>query len=604
MGTQLPNKLLQLADVEIPSELHSVLQEAAEVNQNYSPDNLPESLQKEILAALKYPKQAPSKIQMLAMRIKARAGQIVELNNSLWASGKKFEPSTQSDFKAGSRCSAKSLQEVLTAPEDRVANKFNNRRGSREEQEERETSDREDLPRIIIDPELISNQTLIQLGLGEFLARPRARAIERLQAKIDVIEHVRAKVLSALEPIPMSSRGSPENSYRLFRLTEESSKSGAILRTQENAGKDRIAVLDLYGVKRSIEHIERLYRVEIKKIEEIAAKLEEIDDELTNWKESKSEENIKAMMAKLKVMISELYGVTNKAKARLCYKIANALRMLKVKNPTAARAAVDQVSRNILIDYRESEIVNIFKYLSADKKVVENHINKEIQSINGLYTKVEEQNSDPRLGNPDAPLNKAEVDALLNRLKKLRDSSAKVIFLPNLPFAQKLSAYIDATMEALESETPDREMVAEYFMRAYVTSKLAFYYQSLLNIYESFSVHGSKGLDVRTWLITLDSISSQLNKIGKGKTVYTREFNKIWTEVREMEEKLRPALNEYGEAKIEDKPKCVTQIKNIISKINLPKLVASLQVPTPEQIREENAKAITASLARKPATDA
>lgn len=568
MSMASPESTAPARSQPLPEELLQTLRDAAAVNSNYEPTRISASVRRDITAALigedgEMLSEAERKrnVEILCEAIRARVAQASDRTNILWKD--RTRGSTVEEMRASPRRLLKSAGEALTHPADRIAGS----RGGKAELDMQDTL----LPQhIVIDPLRLSDRLVTNLGFGSMLAEKGSSRLEKLRAKIQIIPHIKEEVLRFLEPIPLSPASEKRKNYRLFRIAEGPRK-GFILGVQEIAGDDRMFLTTIYGAKRRVDHIEEQYVKEQAQLARIKNKLDEVDQLLTqDWPGVKVPRRMRALLATLHGLVEELQFVFDGDKRKLHDNIEKAAEFLAKKNKGAALACINRLGRNRLIGGRQQEIPQIFGELAKDKLMVQAHINEEEAALESLYVEVKEQQSEPRIADPEVHIDVA----VRNRISRMLIQNQSLIkFQPGLAFGEKLGNYLTAALAQLNTpgHEPDRKILAETFVRAFVVSKLSRFFHFLLALYEVFSVHGMHGVSVPDWQKELHEASQELNERGIGRKIYTNEFNGLWMNLRGLTAELKGAMDEYGRTRSQKKrEEAIAKIKKLISDFDLP----------------------------------
>ncbi|MBI5412932.1 hypothetical protein HZA42_01120 [Candidatus Peregrinibacteria bacterium] len=583
------------ASIPIPEELQTLLAEVGKVNANYQVGRLSESVRSLIFKALSaetVDEKAPRSdkvaraIELVSIRIRARYHQILVSDgkkNPLWL--QKNGGDTPQAFRASRRGIFKVAQEVLTDPADRVTGHGDSRQ------------DVPFLQNIIIDPAKLSDHLVESLGFGHMLAPKGSSAKEKLLAKEKVIQHIKRAIFGHIEAVPFSpsirvaagkSCGTDKpqvldidsgKSQRLFRIID-GEKRGLILCAREIAGTDRFAVTNLYSAARQTHHAEKQYGEERAQLVEIDGRLDEIESQLKDrWDEAKSPAAIRETLRILNGMATSLQFVLDRDKVQLLRAIANIFRLVAEKNKQPALACISRARR--MVGRRLSSPPSIMGELAEDRTVLQNHITTEERIMGKLYHAVQHQQDKPRLANPEMELPAADIPKIRARIHELIQECLHVNFQPNLPFAKKMSGHLGLTRKELQSDRPNRQLLAASFMRAYIVSKLARFNGVLLNLYEDFSVNGGaeSKIDAASQRAKLAAAAEELGKRDVGENVHTPEYNKIWAASRELVKGLDTLMRYYEQANPEQRVSAVKQIKDLIKKFDLPGQVAAAGKP-------------------------
>lgn len=566
----------------LPDELLKALREAAKVNQNYEPTKLVASVRQDISRALinEDGEELSEAVRMrnvevLCEAIRARVAQIKPEGeeNLLWK-GVHAGSSPQA-FRGSPRRLLKSAQEALVHPADRVAGRFS-------VHEERDEQDLVLPIHIAIDPLRLSDRLIINLGFGHMLAPKGSSRLDQMRAKIQIIPRIKQEVLANLDPIPLSPASYLQKNYRLFRISK-GTKRGFVLGAQEIAGDDRLYITTIPGAKRRVDHIEDQYVKEQAQLARIHNKLDEIDLLLKeDWPSVKAPRRLRALLATLHGLVEELKFVIDDDKKELHDAIEKAAAMLARKNKGAAFACINTMRRNRFIDRRQREIPRIFGELAKDKLMIQGHANREEVALERLYEAVHEQKSEPRIADPNHPLKDSDRPALIEKLNRMAEACERNIqFQPSLAFAEKIVGYLRQTSDQLFAAEPERQALAEDFMKAYVVSKLSRFHHFLLSLYEAFSVHGMYGVSVPEWKKELEEAERELNEHGIAKKIYTPEYNGIWVNLRGLIVALKKAMNQYGKTRsAEQREEPIDEIKKLISGFDLPGQVRAIPFPS------------------------
>lgn len=569
----------------IPDELRDVLAEAAKSNRNYEIGHLHQEVRREIFRALgretvDEPEHRRDRVAracaLIAERIRARVAQIHPTDgsaNPLWAG--KDRGDTSEAMRASPRDLLKTAQEILVHLADQIA-------GSREKTARYDQT--HVLPQhIAIDPAKLSDRFVTQLGLGHLLAPKGSTALQKLQAKVALIPQVK-ELLSHLQPLstsPTAGEAGPlavyKKSGRLFMITDGPRK-GSILCAQEIAGNEHFAVMDLYKAERRIKHADKQYGEEREKLIDINGKLAEIQDQVAHhWDDAKSPEKLAPMLKTLGDAAEDLEMVSNGYKVQLLKGIRNAARLIEGKKPRPALECLDKASR--MIAYRLESVPDIMKELSADGQIVAGHISKEEHTLGRLYDAVQHQKQQPRLADPEANLEDREIPAIRTRIHRLVTECTAIQFAqPNAPFAAKLTGYLAWARREMQSQKPNRQSLANAFMRAYVVSKISGFNGFLMKLYEDFSINGDSvaGVNAAVWKTQLATATEVFNTRDVNKGVPTPEYNPIWAGVRTLTGTLMAKMDEYEKGDPAQKAQAVKEVKKAINSLNIPERVASI----------------------------
>jgi len=591
MGNTAIDSLGLPEDLREAGCLKDILLKADIENGNFDPFGLRESLHARIIMALRdpdsneplSPRMQKTRIQVITEDIRACIGQM-KYANMQWQADGHAKPTrshycmTDEEFEKAPRTSAKSMQEVLTAPENRVPFKLS----------ADPIVSAQQIGDIVISPSRLSDRLIKNLGFGDRLAKnkdpgkKRHNKLEQLEAKEEIIADIK-RTLQKLEPLPPVPGSGERSAYRFFRITS-GPKTGYLLGVRQIAGIESMLVVDLPGAKRSIDHMNDKYPLEQHQLADIQVKLDDIDYKLANEWEQVKENELPKLLSELAEIIKQLEFVIDKDKASLLKCVETAKKQLAGKNPGAARACMNVTKRTRLITNRQKAIPEILPYLKADQAAMQAHLSREQAVAQKLY-------SDVMLRKDAGIPEKHDKDAAIKRLTRMRDECrGSVKFEPYLSFAKKLDVYLTATIENLARENPDRETAKNLYVRAVVVSKAATFEGFLLSFYEKLSVHGEQELNIVPLERDLDKASEEFNELQFAKDVYTNEYHHIWKAERELVVAIKAKLAEY-KAIVEDPnggadeskaalKKNIAEIKGLILAFDLPGKVRAVPIFT------------------------
>ncbi len=391
---------------------------------------------------------------------------------------------TEQDFRSSPRTRLKTIQELLTAVQDR---QFFHRSVVFFRGEEGLIKD------IVIDPRKITDSLLKIFGLDEFILKgrgvPPAAKTKRRAEAIPEIKNFFANGLETLN-YPHETRQDPSDQkfFRLFRI-RTGKNEGKILGSQENSGKKPF-LTDLHSACRRIDHIEESYREEIEKLVSIQGILDDISSKVqSDWGDVKS--NLDPFIAQLNGIVDSLQFVKNSQKVKIKEKISKCLtfsdRTGKL-NPSSRLAIF--VSVKSFVGRRIKEISNIMSHLAPDKTRVMYFIEEQSQLLDTFYCGVEQYGNDLILLNPDKEIDEPRRQKILTSFDVLRTQCENFMFYPYTKLAQMVLTEIGDMIEILKSDNfndeEQRNKLKSSFVKIYTVAKLLKFENSLIALRKDY----------------------------------------------------------------------------------------------------------------------
>lgn len=480
------------------------------------------------------------------------------------------------EFSASARTFLKTLQEILTAPTERIPFDRDDLEGGAV-----------DLQHLIVDPALITPTLLENLGLNQFKAPKGSSRDEKVQAYAQAVPAIK-DMLRSLEPFKLTREGnrSKLHYFRLMRIGA-GDHEGELLGTQTINGKKILFRTDLHGAYRRIDHIDDQYAEEIARLQAIVDKIHYIDKQVsTRWNEIKDTAELDEIKAELVGMVNELHFVQNSHKKKILDLIdkctgftvqqtvkakfgpgADGKRVMKepaktkeVVNPGAMRAQWNAVHKHV--DSRIYEIARIRKYLAEDQTYIQNYMASQSLPFDRFFETVERLHPDLKILDEDRPLGQqdaAKIRINLLRLKQELEAYEKpefnfgrgVQFEPYLTFARRMVQHIDATCAHIRTEdidSVDRKAAASEFMKVYVVTKIQRVYSELQKFFDdNFSRNQEPNFAMMVNEINkfhLMLANKRVDEKFDGKTVETQEYNDLFGELYHLCHSLRKKANQ------------------------------------------------------------
>lgn len=449
------------------------------------------------------------------------------------------------DFEKCQRTFYKTVQEIFAAPTERLDFK-------RDDSLEKFV----DLSNVVIDPKMINDTLLENLGLVEFKPAKRAKPEVRIAACSRAIPDIK-EMLDGLEPFRLSQeqRISRLKYFRLMRIGGGVNE-GYVLGTQQINGKKILFKTDLHGASRRIDHIDDEYGNEIKKLIKITDTIRGIDQRVaSSWAQVRDSDEMGKMSQKLLKMVEELKFVNNQHKIRIRQLIEGCVSFQTTRtsprhpedkkivyNPGAMRARWNTVKD--YVGKRISEIANIRKYLASDQTRIQKYIAAQQAPFERFYDTVESMHDKFKIFKTARPLSKIQADKICDKLTEIQKecqpvdgnfSHLSVVFEPYLTFARKMAEHIGKTVEILKQEKIDRDAAAEEFMKIYVIAKIQYFHHELQKFYDQFLsaekmpffVEMIGEIEVLKNIVRRKRVNAQV----RGKPIKTPEYSAIFGEI-------------------------------------------------------------------------
>lgn len=441
--------------------------------------------------------------------------------------------STDEGFKRCARTVLKSLQEVLSSPEVRVAYS-------------RYRSGEASLEDIIIDPKNISKTLLTNLGLDEFIPPKRMKREDQMDFMAQAIPAIK-EMIAQLKPLNLGQddmskerkrRGGKRTPYigsglRLFMDPE-----GHVIGTQGRNGNGQKVMYktDAHGAYRRIDHIRDGYNEEIVTLEHIKSTMADIAARVyTDWSDAK--ENLQDIQKDMNACVDTLRHVSNEHKVELRKIIASSIsfklkHMVRGKeqerfNPGATLAKFTRIGG--FVDTRIQEIASIRTYLEEDQVCVKKSIGSMQAPIQKFGQTVEELHERFALLNAEAELPEQKKQKIVANLEQLnrtcQPSSGRPLLQPYRSFADAMGEHIDETLNQLALD--DREKAKEEFMNIYMVSRVQDLYVRLQQYYDDYIIHRDIA-DLDSALLALYEISHRAGAKEVAPETKTKQYNDFW----------------------------------------------------------------------------
>lgn len=487
------------------------------------------------------------RIRTLHIRIRSKIEQME--CSQLWQTR---GPATSEEFKRSPRTFGKTIEDINTDVRERIAL-------TREE-----GNNSEFLRQLILDPALINDTRLRNLGLEEFIA-PKGSGMEtRMQLRAQAVDALR-EMLIALEPIRRPDEKEDEN-LRYFRLMrvgkpddqsgERPSTLGYIVGTQhvyvgKKGGGERRKTLfktDLYGAGLRLKEIDESYENEIAVLKMIEELLTSIVADLEGWK-SKTLEERDRIAEKMGECIDELENVDDEDKIKLREMVQRAVSLRDHKGRFNPQTKVSQIERaKDYLGSRFKTIEETWAYLGKDKAKVEQIRQTNIQPLAAFMKEVTTLHTKFALLQPSKALDPEHKETIITNLKARRAEAEKMTFEPLLAFAEVFIANVDATISALEAG--DQVTAAKEFMKMFVITKVVRSMDRLKQTYERIAL-SPETINPDDLQKELDRQLKQLKNKEAGTEIATQEYNKIFGELYHLYSSLLKRIKELkGEVEI------------------------------------------------------
>ncbi len=457
--------------------------------------------------------------------VRARVEQM--LGNHVWMDQR---GSSDQEFKKAPRTFAKTAQEILTHPTDRVV--F--RRGG----------DIYDLSSIIVDPRRVTDTLLKNLGLDEAVPPKKANRAEQLSQRAEAIPDVK-RALADLEPIRFPGRESDSDELKYFRLMRvgDGVNEGYIVGTQHIEGKKILFKTDLYGAGRRLTHIEESYVEEIRKLKWLEMTLREISEKFGKWAAIKNTEELDAVKNALLKCVDSLEFVRNDHKGNLRRRINRCLQLKgangRLNNPGATRASIQGTMNDL--GARHTEIERIWSYIARDKARMHGLIEDQEAPFNQFAAEVRKLHEQFRILRSDTPLDEENKQRIITNLRARQENASDLMYEPYLSFGKKFSEQIGNVIAALENG--DTEKAGAEFVKVFLITKLVESHNDLQGVYEDLSLQPDKLHPEALWA-DLQVINDRLSKKEVAPEIVTADYDAAYGEVYHLFNSLQKRLRE------------------------------------------------------------
>lgn len=481
---------------------------------------------------------ADRRIRMLHTRIRSKLQQ-TEAIKFLQLRG----PSTSKDFQKSPRTFGRTVEEVAVHTAERVY--LTREEGNRAQF----------ISKLLLDPGLINDNRLRNLGLEEFIAPKGSNMEERMLLNAQAIEELR-KMLLAIEPIRRPDERE-DDELRYFRLMR--SPQGYVLGTQyvytgkkgEKVKKKTLFKTDLYNAGLRLKEIDASYENEIGILKMIQELLNSIIADLERWKQLEPAERDK-ISETIGEIVAQLENVDDEDKIELRILLEKAITLKDKHGRYNPQAKVSQVERaRDYLGSRFKTIEETWAHLGKDKAKVEQIRQKNIQPLSDFMREVFKLHEEFSILHPTTPMTPAKKNKIIANLNSRRAEAEKMNFEPLLSFAQVFVTHIDASIAALESG--DQATASQEFMKMFVVTKVARSMDRLKLVYERMAltpetIHPA---DVET------EIKNQYEKLKAkevGTDIATKEYNKMFGELYRLYRGLLKSLRTLERPGFTSKP--------------------------------------------------
>lgn len=457
--------------------------------------------------------------------------------NEVWA---EKGPASEEDFKHSPRTFLKTAQEILCDPADRMAFSRADNTG-------------EALSGIVIDPRLITNILLENLGLNEFIPPKRMLKEKQTEFRAKAIPKIR-EMLKSLEPIRRPDQAvTVEEKLNYFRLMRigAGENEGYVVGTQ-NVGDQKILFKSyIYSARRRIEHIRKDYDVEISVLMKIKDNLSKFRDRLEDWKKPEKREELEKFRDGMNEFVDLLKFVRDDHKKEL---------KLKIKECTTFNDSLDRPNPNVKgnrltgaikdIGGRIKNITGVSRELGADAVVVKALIEEQIAPMKSFYNDVNNLHDRFAILHNEGSLQSEEKAKILGNLEGLKSRSEAMIFEPDMSFGKKFIEQIDKTISAINGD--DLSTAAKEFVKMYLIVKLKKAQMQLNSVYSQLSLNPDS-VEIGPMINRLEFIRKELAKKDVAQKISTTEYDSAYGEVYHLLNSLKARLVELKKGTIGEK---------------------------------------------------
>lgn len=466
--------------------------------------------------------------------------------------------STDAEFRKAPRTDLKAFQEILSAPTEQMVFGRNERFATARS--------------IVIDPELISDTLLENLGLQEFIAPKGTHQEVKVAHRAQAIPAMK-EILESLEALtlPHENDRSKMKYFRLFRIGG-GQNTGMVLGTQMIGERKVMFMTDLHGAYRRIDHIHDGYTREISTLRGIQSVVRNVDVRLSSeWQQTKDPEKLAEVKGQLLGLVEELKFVTNDHKQEMREQIEAAVTMETVYvkpekrrtklggkvevtpsqtivrlNPGATRARIN--TSHLHVGKRIHEIEGIKGYLAKDQTRIHSYIEQQSIPFKKFYDTVRKLHDRFKIYQLDQPMSEKDRKKAIDNLGELQRTCAFattpiMMFEPYKTFSTLMVEYIERTIEALrKEEAPEaRQEAAAEFTKIYLMTKIERFYNDLQAVYATY-LSGGKMPDrdeLNAFIKRVSAMHKELSTKDVASKITTPPLNKVFGELYHLTHSVR-----------------------------------------------------------------
>lgn len=477
--------------------------------------------------------QMALKVILFQHAIREKIQQIA--TNYSW--GKKGGPATAAEFKATPRTFVKTAQEVLVHPTDRMA--F-----------DRSDDQATALYDIVIDPRLISDSLLQNLGLSEFIIEGRASREDRQIRRAEAIPAIR-DILGRLEPIRLPhQRETDVELLRYFRLMRVGTglNEGYVVGTQNIGDRKIMFKSDIYAAERRIAHISKDYDKELDLLVTIKVELERFRDDLEKWAVPSMEAELNEKRKKMGDIFESLKFMTEDNKKVLKRRVMQCMTFEDSRSRQNPRAKMALLTGSVnSIGKRIEDVSDISRELGKDRVLAKTMIQEQIAPMRKFYETVQELHDEFSIFHPQIPLSDLQKAKIIRNLNEVKKDASTMVFEPDLSFGRKFIAQIDKTIDDLMAG--DNQLAAKEFLKMYLIVKIKKAHVRLNSFYRDISVN-PETLQAGPAINRLIHIREELEKKGVAPGISTNEYDAAYGRVYHLLRSLTKRLVELKDDKL------------------------------------------------------
>ena len=342
---------------------------------------------------------------------------------------------------------------------------------------------------VIISPSMITNATLKNLGLEEFIPPRGSRKEEKVEARGRAIPDIKRIMSEDLEPFVLNydaglKHNSP-HSFRLFRIATGPNQ-GLVIGTQTE-GRKRIFRTDIFSAYRRIDHIFADYECENAELESIKTFLKTtIRSVQTKWRHLKESDRLQKIIDEAMGFVKNLELVRDEDKVEIHDRLAKCNKFKDSSgkpNPGAQLGIWSPVLT--FIANRQKKIHNTKRHLSEDQGLIWNKIQSDLTRLERFCYEVRKYADELKILQIDKPIDEKNRAKIIANLQDIREQSSNFEFQPYLKIGTIITDEIDKIIEILNNDPnkqQSRATARQSFIRVFSLAKVVQVQKEIANL--------------------------------------------------------------------------------------------------------------------------